>query len=61
MIFQIEPIWHKYGNRYKAITVASLEARKLKDEQSKGLFDQNINHILVALKKLTTGKIRYKE
>jgi len=61
MIFTIEKIWEKYENKYKAICVAALEARKLKEDQIKGLVDQNTNLILEALRKLISGKIRYKE
>ena len=60
MIFSIEQIWNKYGNKYKAINVGALEARKLRDEQSKGLIDPNVNQILESLKKLMGGKIKYK-
>jgi len=61
MIFFIEHIYAKYGNKYKAINVGALQARKLKDEQSKGLIDANTNQILESLKKLISGKIRYKD
>jgi hypothetical protein len=60
MIFSIESIWEKYGNKYKAINIGSLEARRLKDEQSKGLLDANTNQILESLKKLVGGRIKLK-
>jgi DNA-directed RNA polymerase subunit K/omega len=61
MIFTIEKIWEKYDNKYKAINIAALEARKLKEDQVKGLVDQSTNLILESLRKLMSGKIRYKE
>jgi DNA-directed RNA polymerase subunit K/omega len=61
MIFTIEKIWEKYDNKYKAINIAALESRKLKDHQVKGLVDQNMNLIIESLRKLMSGKIRYKE
>jgi len=61
MIFPIERIWERYDNKYKAINVAALEARKMKEEQVKGLVDANTNLILEVLKKLLIGKGRSKE
>jgi len=61
MIFPIEKIWDRYDNKYKAINVAALEARKMKEEQVKGLIDPNVNLILEVLKKLLMGKGRSKE
>ncbi len=61
MIFPIEKIWERYDNKYKAINVAALEARKMKEEQVKGLVDANVNLILEVLKKLLIGKGRSKE
>jgi DNA-directed RNA polymerase subunit K/omega len=61
MIVPIEKIWHKFQNKYKAVIVASLEARKLKDEQGKGLADEKINPILESIKRLLGGKIKYTE
>jgi hypothetical protein len=43
------------------VNVASLEARKLKDEQGKGLVDEKINPILESIRKMLTGKIKYTE
>lgn len=61
MIFPMEKILEKFDNKYKAINIVSMEARRLKDEQSKGLMDKNSNPVLDALKKLIVGKIKYKE
>ena len=61
MIFPIERIWERYDNKYKAINVAALEARKMKEEQVKGLVDANTNLILEVLKKLLISKGRSKE
>ena len=61
MIIPVEKIWNKYENKYKAINVAALEARRLKAAQGKGLIDQNIKPIFEAIRKMTTGKIKYTE
>lgn len=61
MIIPVEKIWQRFKNKYMAVTVASLEARKLKDEQGKGLVDEKINPILESLRKLLAGKIKYTE
>jgi len=61
MIVPIEKIWKKFANKYKAINVASLEARRLKDAQSKGLIEENFNVIFEAIRKLVAGKIKYTE
>jgi len=61
VILPIEKIWTKFENKYKAINIASLEARRLKEEQLKGLVDPNMQLIIEALKRLVSGKIRYKE
>ncbi len=61
MIFPIEKIWERFDNKYKAINVAALESRKMKEEQVKGLVDPNVNLILEVLKKLLGGKGRGKE
>ena len=61
MIVPIEKIWQKFKNKYKAVNIASLEARKLKDEQGKGLVDEKINPILESIRKLLAGKIKYTE
>lgn len=61
MIVPTERIYERYDNKYKAINLAALEARRLKDEQTKGLIEQDINPIFEALRKLLTGKIKYVE
>ncbi len=61
MIVPIEKIWERFANKFKAINVASLEARRLKEEQNKGLLDQNTQIIFESIRKLLAGKIRYKE
>jgi len=61
MIVPVEKIWQKFQNKYKAVNVASLEARKLKDEQGKGLADEKINPVLESIRKLLSGKIKYTE
>jgi DNA-directed RNA polymerase subunit K/omega len=59
MILPIEKIYQKYENKYKAVNVAALEARKLKDDQTKGLIEENVNPIFEAMRKLMAGQIRY--
>ncbi|MGB3339976.1 MAG: hypothetical protein WBB37_00650 [bacterium] len=61
MIIPTEKIYKIFENKYKAINVASLLARKLKDDQVKGLLDQYINPIFEVFKKLLAGKIRYQD
>lgn len=61
MIFTIEKIWERYDNKYKAINMAALESRRMKEEQAKGLLDPGTNLILEVLKKLLLGKGRGKE
>ncbi|MEO0161225.1 MAG: hypothetical protein ABIL39_00975 [candidate division WOR-3 bacterium] len=62
MIFPIEKIWEHYkNNKYLAINVGALYARKVKDDQSQGLIDKNLNPIKEALIKLSAGKIKYKD
>jgi DNA-directed RNA polymerase subunit K/omega len=61
MIVPVEKIWQRFQNKYKAINIAALEARKLKEEQGKGLADEKINPVLEAIRKLLVGKIKYKE
>ncbi|MCK4940881.1 hypothetical protein KAS45_02200 [candidate division WOR-3 bacterium] len=61
MIVPIEKIWRRFQNKYKAIHVASLEARRLKEEQGKGLADEKLNPILESMRKLLSGKIKFNE
>ena len=61
MIVSLERIWHKFQNKYKAINIASLEARRLKEEQGKGLVDEKMNPVLESIRKLLGGKIKYNE
>uniref|UniRef100_A0A7C4XJH6 DNA-directed RNA polymerase n=1 Tax=candidate division WOR-3 bacterium TaxID=2052148 RepID=A0A7C4XJH6_UNCW3 len=60
MYFPIEKIWEHYKNKYKAINIGALYARKLKDEQTQGLSEKNTNPIKESLIKLAMGKIRAK-
>jgi len=60
MIVPVEKLWENFDNKYKAVNVASLEARRLKDMQTKGLADTNLKPIFEALRKLVAGKIKYK-
>ncbi len=57
VFIDIEKIIETYGNKYKAIIIAALEARQLKDLQKKHLFDPDANNILEAIKRLLDKKI----
>lgn len=59
MFVPTEKIYKRFENKYKAVNVASLEARKLKDDQTKGLLEEHVNPVFEALRKLIAGKIRY--
>ncbi|MGB3480381.1 MAG: hypothetical protein WBB67_14630 [bacterium] len=61
MIVPTEKIYERFENKYKAINVASLEARKLKDDQVKGLLEEHVNPVFEAIRKLIAGKIRYQD
>jgi DNA-directed RNA polymerase subunit K/omega len=61
MIIPVEKIWKKFQNKYKAINVASLEARKLKEEQGKGLVDEKMNPVLEAMRRLLSDRIKFRE
>ena len=61
MIVPVERLWDRYGNKYLAINLASLEARRLKELQSKGLLDSKVKPIFEAIRKLLAGKIKYKK
>ena len=61
MIIPIEKIWKRFQNKYKAVNVASLEARRLKELQGKGLADEKMNPVLEAMRKLLSGKINFSE
>jgi DNA-directed RNA polymerase subunit K/omega len=61
MIIPIEKIWEKFQNKYKAVHIASLEARKLKEDQGKGLADEKMNPVLEAMRKLLSDRIKFTE
>ena len=61
MIIPIERIWKLFQNKYKAVNVAALEARRLKEEQGKGLADEKMNPVLEAMRKLLSDKIKFSE
>jgi DNA-directed RNA polymerase subunit K/omega len=61
MIVPVEKIWKRFQNKYKAINVASLEARRLKEEQGKGLVDEKMNPILESMRRLLSEKIKFNE
>lgn len=61
MIFPIDRIWEHYQNKYKAINIGALHARRIKDKQLQGLIDRAVNPIEAALKSCIKGEIKYKE
>ncbi|MBN2621035.1 hypothetical protein JXB22_08095 [candidate division WOR-3 bacterium] len=61
MIVSPEIIFRLYKNKYKAINIAALEARRLKDRQANGLLEEHMNPVFEALRKLLVGKIAYTE
>ena len=61
MIIPVERIWKIFENKYKAVNIASLEARKLKEEQGKGLVDEKMNPILESIRRLLSDRIKFAE
>lgn len=61
MIVSHEILLNLYKNKYRAINIAAVEARKLKDQQVNGLLEEHINVVFEALRKLLIGKIDYIE
>jgi len=53
----IEEIWKVIDNKYKAIVIASKEARNIFEIHG----DKDGKASILALKKLTRGKIKYEE
>jgi DNA-directed RNA polymerase subunit K/omega len=61
MIIPVERIWKKFQNKYKAVNIAALEARKLKEQQGKGLVDEKMNPILESIRRLLAERIKFSE
>jgi len=61
MIVPTEKIYERFENKYKAVNVTSLQARKFKDDQVKGLLEEHVNPVFEAIKKMLAGKIRYQD
>jgi|GEM_PF-905408 len=61
MIVPPEKIYRLYKNKYKAIHIASIYARKLKEDQVNGLLEEQMNPVLETMRRLLTGKIKYSE
>ena len=61
MIVPAEKIYKFFTNKYKAVNVAAMEARKQKELQSKGLLEEHVNPIIDSLKKLVANKIQIKK
>lgn len=61
MIIAAEKIYKYFNNKYKAVNIAAMEARRQKELQSKGLLEEHVNPIIDSLKKLVVNKIHYKK
>jgi hypothetical protein len=59
MIVPPEKIYRLYKNKYKAINIAALEARRMKEDQINGLLEEQVNPVIETMRKLLTGKIKY--
>jgi hypothetical protein len=55
----LEKIWGLYDNKYKALNVASLEARKVLDAMNRGELQMRENMYSHSLGKLLDGEIKY--
>jgi len=61
MIIPAEKIYKRFENKYLAVNVAAIQARKLKEDQTKGLLEERVNPVFEAMRLLVAGSIRYKE
>ncbi len=57
----IERIWDKYENKYQALRIASLEARRVIDALQTGDIQINQNIYEHSLQALVAGEIRYEK
>ncbi len=57
----LERIWEKYPNKYQALNVAALEARRLIDAMQKGEVQLNENVYDYALGRLIAGELKYEK
>ncbi|RKX69998.1 hypothetical protein DRP53_06455 [candidate division WOR-3 bacterium] len=56
-----EKVWEKFDNKYLAVYLAALEARRINDLQRKHLYDPNVNPILEGIKRVIAGEVKWKE
>ncbi len=57
----LEKIWEKYPNKYQALNIAALEARRVIDGIQKGEIQTSENIYDHALAKLVAGEIKYEK
>jgi len=55
----LEEIWKRYPNKYQALNIASLEARRIIEALQKGEVQTTQNLFEVALKRLTDGELKF--
>lgn len=57
----LERIWARYPNKYQALNVAALEARRLIEALQKGEIQLNQNLYDYALDRLVAGELKYEK
>jgi len=57
----IEKVWTKFDNKYLAVYLAALEARRINDLQRKHLYDPNLNPILEGIRRVIAGEVKWAE
>jgi len=55
----LEEVWKLYPNKYQALNVASLEARRIIEALQKGEVQTTQNLYEVAMKRLTDGELKF--
>ncbi|MEO0081683.1 MAG: hypothetical protein ABIL25_05235 [candidate division WOR-3 bacterium] len=57
----LEAIWQKYPNKYQALNIAALEARRVIEALQKGETQLNQNIYDYALGRLVAGELKYEK
>ncbi len=57
----LEEIWKRYTNKYQALNIASLEARRIIEGLQKGDVQTTQNLYEVSLKRLTDGELKFEK
>ncbi|HID32613.1 MAG TPA: hypothetical protein EYP24_04480 [bacterium (Candidatus Stahlbacteria)] len=55
-----ETLWQRFDNKYLAVYLAALEARRINDLKRKHLYDPNVNPILEGIKRVIAGEVKWK-